>query len=271
LINEALERFKVISQKFVPKLTVVAALCGLSIGGVYADSSNAATPPTGAVSPLSNAASAGLSLSSTAGAAGSSLTVTVNNCPGATVTFTQGSLVQVFPGNEAGEVQDPTSVDGTFTATAIIPVSALAGAASISAQCKVSVPGATYSEPFTVTSSGSQSVTPNAAANPPYVGIAAPTSGAGYWLVGADGGVFTFGNITFYGSLPGEKLKPSAPIVGIVATPDGAGYWLVGSDGGVYSFGDAAFYGSEGGQKLNKPIVALRNRECGQRGMGIRV
>jgi hypothetical protein len=76
-----------------------------------------------------------------------------------------------------------------------------------------------------------------------------------YWLVGSDGGVFSFGDTHFYGSLGGEHLN--APIVGIAATPDGKGYWLVASDGGVFSFGDAHFYGSLGGDHLNAPISGI--------------
>ncbi len=56
------------------------------------------------------------------------------------------------------------------------------------------------------------------------VGMAATPDGGGYWLVGADGGVFSFGDANFYGSA--TNTHPAAPIVGIAATPDGGGYWL---------------------------------------------
>jgi hypothetical protein len=36
--------------------------------------------------------------------------------------------------------------------------------------------------------------------NRPVMGIAATPSGAGYWLVAADGGIFTFGDAPFAGS-----------------------------------------------------------------------
>ena len=78
--------------------------------------------------------------------------------------------------------------------------------------------------------------------------------GLGYWLVAADGGVFTFGDAAFYGSLPGIGVHVS-DIVGIAPTPDGHGYWLMGADGGVFSFGDARFYGSMGGTHLNAPVA----------------
>jgi len=76
-----------------------------------------------------------------------------------------------------------------------------------------------------------------------------------YREVASDGGVFSFGNAQFYGSMGGTPLNK--PIVGIAATPTGGGYWEVASDGGVFSFGNAQFYGSMGGTPLNKPIVGI--------------
>ncbi len=84
---------------------------------------------------------------------------------------------------------------------------------------------------------------------------AASTSSPGYWVAGSDGGIFTFGAATFYGSMGGKPLNK--PVVGIAATPDGKGYWQVASDGGIFAFGDAAFYGSMGGKPLNQPVVGM--------------
>ena len=86
-------------------------------------------------------------------------------------------------------------------------------------------------------------------------GMAATPDGKGYWLVGADGGVFAFGDAVFYGSLGAMKLY--GPIVAITSTPDGKGYWLAALDGGVFSFGDATFYGSMGATTLARPIVGM--------------
>jgi hypothetical protein len=74
-------------------------------------------------------------------------------------------------------------------------------------------------------------------------------------LVGADGGVYAFGDAQFYGSLGGQELN--APIVGMAATSDGGGYWLVGADGGVFTFGDAPFHGSLGGTVLNATVIGI--------------
>jgi hypothetical protein len=80
-------------------------------------------------------------------------------------------------------------------------------------------------------------------------------SGRGYWLLGADGGVFAFGDAVFHGST--ASLRLNAPVVGIAPTPSGGGYWLVAADGGVFAFGDAAFRGSMGGHPMNAPVVGM--------------
>ena len=84
----------------------------------------------------------------------------------------------------------------------------------------------------------------------------APTpDGDGYWLVASDGGIFSYGDATFYGSTGSMHLN--RPIVGMAPTPDGGGYWLVASDGGIFSYGDATFFGSTGAMHLNRAIVGM--------------
>jgi hypothetical protein len=128
-------------------------------------------------------------------------------------------------------------------------------------------------------------------------------SNEGFWLLGQDGGVFSFGTAQYYGSIGGLHLnkqivgmaaKPDGsgywfvgadggifaykapfwgstgsvrltkPIVGMAATPTGKGYWLVASDGGIFSFGDASFSGSTGAVALNKPIVGMAATPSGK-------
>jgi hypothetical protein len=88
-----------------------------------------------------------------------------------------------------------------------------------------------------------------------YRGLARDSTGHGYWIVGSDGGIFTFGDATFHGST--GALKLNRPVVGMAATPDGQGYWLVASDGGIFTFGNAPYLGSTGGIRLNQPIVGM--------------
>jgi peptidoglycan-N-acetylglucosamine deacetylase len=85
---------------------------------------------------------------------------------------------------------------------------------------------------------------PPVTSNLPLVGAAAHGAG-GYWEVAVDGGIFSFGDAAFHGSMGGTPLNQ--PIVGMAATPSGNGYWEVAADGGMFSFG-APFYGSRGGQ-----------------------
>jgi hypothetical protein len=91
------------------------------------------------------------------------------------------------------------------------------------------------------------------------------SAGHGYWLVGSDGGIFSFGAAQFYGSTGGMTLD--RPVVGISPTAGDNGYWLVASDGGVFAF-NAPFVGSVPGlginpygsglpHSLNAPIVGM--------------
>jgi hypothetical protein len=73
----------------------------------------------------------------------------------------------------------------------------------------------------------------------PITAMTPTPSGEGYILTGADGGVFTYGDAAFYGSIPGTYpfLVLDGGIVDVAADPVGTGYWLLGADGGVFSFG----------------------------------
>jgi hypothetical protein len=49
--------------------------------------------------------------------------------------------------------------------------------------------------------------------NRPIVGMASTADGGGYWLVASDGGIFSFGDAAFDGSMGGAPLN--RPIVGM--------------------------------------------------------
>ena len=86
---------------------------------------------------------------------------------------------------------------------------------------------------------------------------AAPPPGepaSGYQLVAADGGLFSFGNRSFLGSMGGQPLN--APVVGGAQACTGTGYWMVARDGGIFAF-QAPFLGSMGRSRLNQPMVAM--------------
>jgi hypothetical protein len=94
----------------------------------------------------------------------------------------------------------------------------------------------------------------------PIVAMALTPDHGGYWLVGSDGGVFTFGDAVYYGSMGGQPL--SQPIVGMAVDEATGGYWLVGRDGGVFAF-HAPFDGSAGALHLDQPIVGMESAPGG--------
>jgi hypothetical protein len=89
----------------------------------------------------------------------------------------------------------------------------------------------------------------------PIVDLASTPSGKGYWLVGADGGVFAFGDARFLGGVAGTAL--GAPVVAVTPTRSGGGYWLLGADGGVFAFGDARYAGGLAGTLAGSGLVDL--------------
>jgi hypothetical protein len=90
--------------------------------------------------------------------------------------------------------------------------------------------------------------------NAPIVGMAVDPLTGGYWLLGKDGGVFSYG-APFYGSTGGLRLNQ--PVIAMSPTGDGGGYWFTALDGGVFSYGDAQFWGSTGSIHLNQPVVGM--------------
>ena len=123
--------------------------------------------------------------------------------------------------------------------------------------------GTPATQAFTLTVDAPPASSPSPPPPPP---PAPPAPSHGYWLVGSDGGIFTFGSAGFHGSTGSMHLQ--RPVVGITPTADRGGYWLVASDGGIFAFGDAGFYGSIPGSgmspagsglshSLNAPIVGM--------------
>jgi hypothetical protein len=98
------------------------------------------------------------------------------------------------------------------------------------------------------------------ALNAPVIAMAATADGGGYWLASSDGGVFTYGDAAFHGSLvgdPGVAGGGQIPVTAFAVMPGGGGYWLVGQFGAVYPMGDAATHGGLANTALNAPIVGM--------------
>ncbi len=155
------------------------------------------------------------------------------------------------PANEfAGfTVNLATTGDGTMSVTS-----------NTTAVCSVDPNGITVS----FVGFGTCSLTPSVAQGPNHFGatgnpqaFTVKAASHGYWLVGSDGGIFSFGTATFFGSTGSIHLQ--RPVVGITPTSTRNGYWLVASDGGIFSFGDSSFYGSIPGVGLNPAGSGLPN------------
>ena len=147
---------------------------------------------------------------------------------------------------------------GAALATCAFIIPAVELSTSTAAAAAVATPGSypdVAAEPVPFGDAGSFGSMAGVALNAPVVGMASTPDGNGYWLVAADGGVFSFGDAGSFGSMGGQKLH--APVVGMAATADGKGYWLVASDGGIFAFGDAGFFGSAGALRLSAPIVGM--------------
>ena len=166
-------------------------------------------------------------------------------------TVTYAATVSSSAGAPIGTVTFTTG--STTLCTASLPSSGSASCASAAAPAGVDPVVATFVGYGTF--AGSTGTTTLDVAPPPVTRPSTPAHG--YWLVGSDGGIFSFGSAQFYGSTGSLKLQ--RPVVGIVPTKDDAGYWLDASDGGVFSFGDTQFYGSIPGLGLNPAGSGLPN------------
>jgi len=191
---------------------------------------------------------------------------------GANLTFTTASQTSLGTQSISFTSIAPTNavVGGSYTVAAVASSGlAVNFSSSSTSVCVVSGSTATFVGAGTCVIDGNQAGDADYAAAPQATQsftVGSPTtpvpSAGSYRLVASDGGIFSFGDASFYGSMGGKLLNK--PIVGMASTPDGKGYWLVASDGGIFSFGDASFYGSMGNKTLNKPIVGMASTPDGK-------
>ena len=149
-----------------------------------------------------------------------------------------------------------------FATMVVVLIVGVVPLASSSSAVAATVPGTAAGQPVPFGTAGNYGSVAGMTLRSPVVAIAATPTGHGYWLVAADGGIFTFGDAAFHGST--GSLHLAQPIVAMAATPTGHGYWLVAADGGIFTFGNARFLGSLGGQQLAAPIGAIAATPDGQ-------
>jgi hypothetical protein len=224
------------SHQKVPVLVLVLALLALGLWFGPTPAEAAVTPPT-------------LSVQPTSGPVGSVVTVRASAGCGPQILF--GPVGAVQNGSALGNSSVVRYVIPAFVGIPALPVTDGRFAFAVTCLTPGTSSGITnLTVPFVVTGGESPGQ---------FVGMAPTPDGGGYWLVQRSGGVYSFGDAHFHGSLPGLGVTPSAPIVGMAATSDGGGYWLVGADGGVFAFGDAVFHGSLPGLGVRPvdPIVGM--------------
>jgi hypothetical protein len=232
----------------------VAVTAGQATGSVNA-SLVSLTGTTTSVVPTPSSATQGQSISFATSVTGPGGT------PTGTVAVTEGNvaLCTVTLASGSGTCSATTASLGNDSITATYSGDQTFDSSSGTTSVSVTIANP---PPTTTTTS-----TPTATTSPPPVASPSPAPQHGYWLVGGDGGIFTFGSAQFHGSTGSIRL--SRPVVGITPTEDDRGYWLVASDGGIFAFGDAGFYGSIPGlgylpagtpgnvKRLNAPVVGM--------------
>jgi hypothetical protein len=175
------------------------------------------------------------------------------------------SVASVSPNTGPVAGSGPITISGGGFANATSVTFGSVGAGQILAQSQTAItvvpPNASGPMCVDVRVANSQGVSATSAAD--HYGFGGDLNcGQGYRFAASDGGVFDFGDASFWGSTGSIRLNQ--PVVGMGVTPSTNGYWLVASDGGIFSFGDAGFFGSMGGQHLNKPIVGMASTPDGR-------
>jgi beta-propeller uncharacterized protein DUF5122 len=85
---------------------------------------------------------------------------------------------------------------------------------------------------------------------------------SGYWMIGAGGTVYAFGDARWLGN---AAVPSGVNAVDLEPTPSKTGYWVVDGRGTVASFGDAARFGSiSGGLAKGESVTSLSATPSGQ-------
>jgi hypothetical protein len=77
----------------------------------------------------------------------------------------------------------------------------------------------------------------------PFTTVAAPPGSSGYWMLGADGWVYGFGNVTAFVDFNAIEGPSPSSVVAMSGRQDGNGYWIVDPAGHVFAWGTARYFG----------------------------
>jgi hypothetical protein len=116
----------------------------------------------------------------------------------------------------------------------------------------------------TIPGSGTTTTTPGGGTTTTTVPqIVNPTNRKGYWMVGADGKVYNFGQAQKFGD---AGLTPGTQAVDLEPTPTRDGYWVVDDAGGVASLGDAVYRGGPDSLTLraDEKVTSLASTSTGK-------
>ncbi|HYH48015.1 MAG TPA: S8 family serine peptidase [Acidimicrobiia bacterium] len=81
------------------------------------------------------------------------------------------------------------------------------------------------------------------------------SSGQGYWVVDDTGRVFAFGDAAWRGNVERARLAAGERVTSLSVTPSGGGYWVFTTRGRVLPFGDAPFLGDLHTRTLNGAVL----------------
>ena len=122
----------------------------------------------------------------------------------------------------------------------------------------------TATAPTTTTTQPPPQPQPQPQPAPPTLAAAQPTAArSGYWMLGAKGKVFAFGDARAHGE---PVVKAPATAVDLEPTPSGDGYWVLDDRGGVTAHGDATHHGVSTAAQLRagEKVTSLSATRSGQ-------
>ncbi|HVW31301.1 MAG TPA: hypothetical protein VHL53_02075 [Acidimicrobiia bacterium] len=160
------------------------------------------------------------------------------------VADTWGSRIRVIKGIVSGPAVSPAGVSTVVTTS-----STTTSSTSTTTTTRPPTTTTTTTRPAATTTTTTAPPTTRDGPDP-LTGAAGPGSGdtpgraqarSGYWMLGAGGEVYAFGDAVHRGEA--APLPATVSAVDIEPTPSGNGYWVLATDGTVRPFGDAAQLG----------------------------